>query len=209
MKASFRRELGLTSVSDVKELTPDWFTDPDFLRNGQGLDLGVRQDKRPVGDVDLPPWAASAEDFIEKHRLALESEYVSNNLHSWVDLIFGFKQQGEEAIKAKNVFFYLTYADNVDISSIADPALRQATQDQIFHFGQTPSQLLTVPHPRRFTTKELQTLPQEVLDEPVRTEQNGDNVSAIKQTLVSGLSSVGRLFSQAKKLAAEKVARND
>jgi hypothetical protein len=46
-----------------------------------------------VGDVVLPPWAKSAEDFIAIHRRALESETVSESLHEWVDLIFGFKQQ--------------------------------------------------------------------------------------------------------------------
>ena len=27
----------------------------------------------------------------------------------WIDLIFGFKQQGPESIKANNVYFCLTY----------------------------------------------------------------------------------------------------
>lgn len=35
-------------------------------------------------------------------RDALESEYVSQNLHLWIDLIFGYKQNGEEAEKADN-----------------------------------------------------------------------------------------------------------
>jgi hypothetical protein len=42
-----------------------------------------------VGNVKLPPWASSPVDFIQKHRAALESEYVSAHLHEWIDLIFG------------------------------------------------------------------------------------------------------------------------
>lgn len=54
------------------------------------FDLGVLQNTRErVDDVILPPWAKSPEDFIAIHRRALESEYVSQNLHNWIDLIFG------------------------------------------------------------------------------------------------------------------------
>jgi len=43
-------------------------------------------------DVDMPPWAGrSAKKFLKIHREALESDYVSNHLHSWIDLIFGYK----------------------------------------------------------------------------------------------------------------------
>lgn len=38
-----------------------------------------------------------------------ESEHVSSHLHEWIDLIFGCKQRGEEAINALNVFYYCTY----------------------------------------------------------------------------------------------------
>lgn len=52
-----------------------------------------------VGDVVLPPWAkGSAREFIRKHREALESDYVSENLHHWIDLIFGYKQRGKVGI---------------------------------------------------------------------------------------------------------------
>lgn len=40
--------------------------------------------------------------MISKLQEALESDYVSSNLHHWIDLIFGYKQRGEEAIAANN-----------------------------------------------------------------------------------------------------------
>lgn len=50
----------------------------------------LQNTKERVDDVILPPWAKSPEDFISIHRRALESEYVSMNLHNWIDLIFGY-----------------------------------------------------------------------------------------------------------------------
>eukprot|EP00494_Astrolonche_serrata_P021115 UN21349 len=58
----------------------------------------------------MPKWAKSPEHFVYMNRKALESDYVSRNLHHWIDLIFGHKQQGEEAEKAYNKFFWLSYA---------------------------------------------------------------------------------------------------
>ncbi len=43
-----------------------------------------------------------APDFIRKMREALECDYVSQHLHEWIDLIFGYKQHGVEAELAYN-----------------------------------------------------------------------------------------------------------
>ena len=111
--------------------------------------LGITQDGEKVHDVELPPWAKSPEDFVRISRAALESDHVSEHLHEWIDLIFGYKQRGPDAIEAKNVFYYLTYYGSVNHYLIKDEALRQATELQIAHFGQTPMQLFKIPHPMR------------------------------------------------------------
>ena len=68
-----------------------------------------------MDNVELPPWAEDPYDFVRKNRLALESDEVSANLHHWIDLVFGYKQRGEEAEKAMNVFNYMTYENTIDL----------------------------------------------------------------------------------------------
>eukprot|EP00850_Spirogloea_muscicola_P006613 SM000031S11622 [mRNA] locus=s31:702958:718064:- [translate_table: standard] len=145
----------LTDMSDVKELVPECFYLPEMFGNVNNIDLGTTQKGDKLGDVKLPPWAHSnSSEFVQKQAKALESEFVSAHLHQWIDLIFGFKQRGSEAVTAQNVFFYMTYEGAVDIDKITDSVQRKATQDQIAYFGQTPSQLLTTPHPARMTLVE-------------------------------------------------------
>jgi WD40 repeat protein len=146
---------GVTSnAADVKELIPEWFYLPEMFTNDAGIDFGTKQHGEKIHDVVLPPWAGSAGEFVRLHRAALESEYVSLNLHHWIDLIFGFKQQGRAALEANNVFFHLTYEGAIDIDSIEDPILRESSLSQIENFGQTPSQLFTYAHPQRCTKQE-------------------------------------------------------
>ena len=87
----------------------------------------------PIDDVILPPWAWGTEKglssislqdeksrkraalrFVKIQRQALESDHVSRNLPAWIDLIFGYKQRGEAALEANNLFYPLTYGDEDD-----------------------------------------------------------------------------------------------
>lgn len=133
---------------------------------------GAKQNGTKLADVILPPWAkGDPREFIRVHRevrqthqrcvpvavsrhldcispwlQALECDYVSAHLHEWIDLIFGYKQQGPPAVEAVNVFHHLFYEGQVDIYNINDPLKETATIGFINNFGQIPKQVrLTEP----------------------------------------------------------------
>lgn len=143
------------NMADVKELTPEFFYLPEFLKNSNNFDLGrnvtqltnglgwamlvagMKQNGELLGDVILPPWArGDPHEFIRIHRevlentcrirlalllittfvfQALECDFVSVHLHEWIDLIFGYRQQGPAAHEAHNVYHHLFYEGTVDI----------------------------------------------------------------------------------------------
>ncbi|XP_056659207.1 WD repeat and FYVE domain-containing protein 3 isoform X17 [Monodelphis domestica] len=148
------------NMADVKELIPEFFYLPEFLLNSNNFDLGCKQNGTKLGNVILPPWAkGDPREFIRVHREALECDYVSAHLHEWIDLIFGYKQQGPAAVDAVNVFHHLFYEGQVDIYNINDPLKETATIGFINNFGQIPKQLFKKPHPPK----------------RVRSRLNGDN----------------------------------
>ena len=133
--------------NDVKELIPEFFYLPEMFRNDNKYEFGCQTEGELVNNVVLPDWCDNnPEKFVRINRLALESEIVSANLNKWIDLIFGFKQKGEAAVQACNVYFHLTYEGAVDLDEIEDDVDKKAIQEQIKHFGQTPSQVITEPH---------------------------------------------------------------
>ncbi|KAG0249421.1 hypothetical protein BG011_009323 [Mortierella polycephala] len=136
------------TMSDVRELIPEFFYLPEFLMNTNAFNFGTLQTTgEQINHVALPPWAKDdPKIFIEKHREALECDYVSAHLHEWIDLIFGYKQQGPDAVRAVNVFHHMSYEGAIDLDTIDDHIQKSATIGIIHNFGQTPKQLFKKPH---------------------------------------------------------------
>lgn len=91
-----------------------------MFQNLEKLNLGVRQAGQRVENVSLPPWCPRKNGghgeegdprlFCLIHRQALESSIVTSTLNYWIDLIFGFKQSDDNAVKSINVFHPAVYS---------------------------------------------------------------------------------------------------
>ena len=145
------------SASDVKELVPEFYYQPEMLINNNSVMFGTRQDGRELGDVELPPWATTPQDFIKQNREALESEYVSLHLNEWIDLIFGHKQQGSAAHEYVNSYHPYSYEQSLrDLEfNKQDEVFQRSMISHIDNFGQTAVQLFKKRHPARQSITQL------------------------------------------------------
>ncbi|OHT05596.1 hypothetical protein TRFO_26600 [Tritrichomonas foetus] len=135
--------------SDYRELIPEFYFSPRFLRNENNFDLGtLMATNTKINDVELPKWAKNPYEFIEINRRALESDYVSQNLHKWIGLIFGINQRNFEY---ENVFHPYTYSDCINSKEVKeDPNLLAVMQSYAANFGVCPSCIFNEEHPERF-----------------------------------------------------------
>ncbi|KAF2359961.1 BEACH domain [Trinorchestia longiramus] len=130
------------TFGDFKEAIPEMYYLPEMFCNGERFDLRALSDGTLVDHVLLPKWCRGDRRlFVLCHRAALESSYVTENLPSWIDLIFGFKQTGDKAETAVNVYHPQGYPENLN----TDPS--RAWEEAIFMYGEVPRQLFSsVPH---------------------------------------------------------------
>jgi len=146
--------MATNNINDYRELIPEFFFSHEFLKNSNQFEFGIAGDQK-VDDVNLPPWAKTAFDFIYLNRKALESKYVSENLNNWIDLMWGYKQRGIEAEKAHNLFLPDIYDSIWTKENLSNPVERSLIESTKCHVGQVPCQLFHSPHPEKQESKEI------------------------------------------------------
>ena len=149
---------------DVKEAIPELYYMPQLFVNGEDFEFGCRDDNSSVSNVKLFSWAgADPRLFVLAHRAALESDWVTQNLPAWIDLIFGAKQKGPKAIEALNVYHPSVYPDSLGNLEVDDI---EFTRNYSGAIGEVPRQLFLVPHakPNVVQSREINPL---MAEEPV------------------------------------------
>eukprot|EP01083_Nonionella_stella_P299576 1018259_1 len=72
-------------------------------------------------NLQIPPWCHSPSHFIQWHRRQLESKQVSENLHLWIDLNFGYRL-GQDTLNNDNKYIF-GYNESIPCTSRIEAAI--------------------------------------------------------------------------------------
>ena len=132
-----------------QELIPDIFNIPEIFININKFIFGLNSEKKIIDNVIIPLWGKhSPRIFCKILKKSLESKYVSININNWIDLIFGYKQNGKNAEKYYNILRDVCSKFNPEKDCEDEKELEQKI-NEICEMGINPIQLFTKPHPKR------------------------------------------------------------
>ena len=141
-----------------QELIPELYTLPEMFVNVNKYMYGKTQVGDVVDDVKLPKWALGDPRLFSKMNMkAMESSLVSEKINEWIDLIFGYRQKGTEAIEHCNMLRGVCYSfdPNKLISDNVEDEIESVYEDielkinEICEMGQNPQMLFNKSHPRK------------------------------------------------------------
>ena len=132
------------------ECIPEFFTDPCMLTSIHAA--------RGLRDIELPYFASSPSEFISFHRSVLESAEVSQHLHHWIDLTFGYCLSGDAAVANMNVPLYHTLS-SARRTSIDSPDVNKNPGFVILFDHPHPCKHVPYPSSRQTSSKPAPTPP--------------------------------------------------
>ena len=137
-----------------QELIPDIFNLPELYVNFNNFIFGNSSvNNIKVFNVILPKWSKNSPRLFSKMlEKSLESVFVSNHINEWIDLIFGYKQKGDEAIKSFNVLRKV--CSELEIKDNNDESIEDKI-NEILNMGINPIQLFNKSHPKREKYKKI------------------------------------------------------
>ena len=158
---SFR--LATSHMNDFRELIPEFYYMPEFLLNNDKFNLG-KLSNSVIDNVDLPKWANNSPyEFVYTMRKALESEYVSQHLNEWIDLVWGSKQRDKNN-RFKSEMYSDVWTNFQNLNK--DEEEKVSIEAVLSQVGQIPPQLFTDDHPKRCTVQQKES----AIDEYMRID---------------------------------------
>lgn len=139
----------LSLQNDVREIIPEFFCAPEIFMNYNDFDFGnyINQNNEVefrVNHVFLPKWCQEYEGknaytFVYKFRKLLEHQKISNLIHGWFDIIFGYKLQSQEA----NNSYLQESSEDFESTFINLPDEEKEYKIRTSEFGVCPSKLFS------------------------------------------------------------------
>ena len=135
-----------------QELIPALYNLAEIYINTNNFKFGKMQNNNvEVKDFNLPNWTKEdPRKFVLILRKVLESEKVNRKLNLWIDLIFGYKQNGIEAIKNYNLFRSACYESSAQ--EIEKKIKNKELQGYLYEkqeLGYTSKQIFKKPHKKK------------------------------------------------------------
>lgn len=162
---------GLGDVAEkYQEFIPELFNLPEAFVNINQYQLGMTQSNECVEKVIMPNWAMNnPRIYIKMNKKAIESPIVSEKISDWIDLIFGYKQNGDQALKYFNILRPVCSQfdpnkilnsnelskKELDMTTIIDENIGSVYEkienrlNEISNMGQNPIQLFFKPHSKK------------------------------------------------------------
>ena len=150
------------------ELIPAIYYLPELYMKTNDFSKTINENynKKELEDFNLPFWSKKdPRKFSLILKKIMENKNVNKNLNLWIDLIFGYKQQGQEAIKNYNVYREMCYEltdekfEELKNNNELDNYLFEKTE-----FGYVPKQIFSKAHKQKENTDEFQNYPNSFFD---------------------------------------------